>query len=359
MVGYLANAFLVLAAGSAPAERHQPVPVAEVAQDYAGPKQLVRLKDGRRINLHCRGTGPTTVIFDSGGSDWSSIWALVQPAVARTTTACSYDRAGLGYSDPAERPATPTAIVEDLHELLRAAGIKRPVVLVGHSLGGFNMKLYAATYPADVAGLVLVDPSEERAGARMGAAERKRFGKALEAQTRREEREGFASIVEHYAKCAEAARSQDLDPESAMYKRCTDPVRAPLGPVIAAAREKVQVRYAYQAAQASELKHSVYGPVPQPNRRYASVFRPGAFGAKPLIVLTHGFFDMSYPTAELAFFEIVALHKQTAALSTRGVQRIVPRTHHNIEIDDPKSIIAAVDEVVTAVERKRGGPLKD
>jgi pimeloyl-ACP methyl ester carboxylesterase len=201
-----------MASATVAADKHQPVPIAEVGADYVGPKRLVTLKDGRRINLHCRGSGPTTVVFDSGGSDWSSIWALVQPAVARTTTACSYDRAGLGYSDPADRPSSPIAIVEDLHELLRAAEIKRPVVLVGHSLGGFNVKLYAATYPADVAGLVLVDPSEERAGARIGAVERRRFGVALEAQTRREEREGFAAIVAHYSKCAEAARERDLDP---------------------------------------------------------------------------------------------------------------------------------------------------
>jgi pimeloyl-ACP methyl ester carboxylesterase len=351
MIGFVANALMVLPSAAA-GERHEPVPIAEVAADYARPQRLITLGDGRRINLHCRGNGPTTVVFDSGASDWSSIWALVQPAVARTATACSYDRAGLGYSDPSPRPRTPTAIVEDLHQLLRAADIKRPIVLVGHSLGGFNAKLYAATYPADVAGLVLVDPSEDRAGARIGAVERRRFGKALEARTRREEREGFASVVEHYAKCAQAAQEGDLDPASEQYKRCTDPVRDPLGPVIAADRARIQVRYPYQAAQASELRHSIYGPVPQPNRCYARLFRPGAFGNKPLIVLTHGIYDMAEPTAELDYFEWKALHRQTARLSTRGVQRMVPRTHHNIEIDDPKAIIAAVEEVVNAVERQ-------
>lgn len=305
------------------------------------------------MHLHCRGSGATTVLFDSGASDWSSIWALVQPAVARTASACTYDRAGLGRSDPAARPSSPTAIVDDLHELIRAAGLNRPLVLVGHSLGGFNMKLYAATYPADVSGLVLVDPSEERAGARAGTAERKRFGAKLEAKTRAEESTGFAGVVEHYNACAEAASAHDLDPATDQYKHCTDPVRAPLGPDIAADRAQIQVRYAYQAAQASELKYSIYGPVPQPNRRYARLIRPRAFGAKPLIVLTHGYYDMADELSELDYFEWMTLHKQTAALSKRGVHRMVGRTHHNIEIDDPKAIIAAVAEVVKAVERRR------
>ncbi|HEY0163796.1 MAG TPA: alpha/beta hydrolase, partial [Sphingomicrobium sp.] len=200
-----------------------PVPIDQVAAEYIKPQRLVTLKDGRRINLYCRGVGPTTVLFDSGASDWSSIWALVQPAVARRSTACTYDRAGLGRSDPAPEPRTPTAIVEDMHELIRAAGLTRPLVLVGHSLGGFNVKLYAATYPEDVSGLVLVDPSEERAGARAGALERKRFGAKMEAKTRVAER-GFQGIVQHYEKCAEAARLRDLNPASDQYKRCSDPV---------------------------------------------------------------------------------------------------------------------------------------
>jgi pimeloyl-ACP methyl ester carboxylesterase len=344
---------LLLTPAAASSDALQPVPIAEVAADYARPQRLVALKDGRRMHLYCRGSGSTTVLFDSGGSDWSSIWALVQPAVGRWATACTYDRAGLGRSDPADRPSSPTAIVTDVHELVRAAGLKRPLVLVGHSFGGFNMKLYAATYPADVAGLVLVDPSEERAGARAGAAERQRFGAKLEARTRKEEREGFDGVVKHFEQCAEAARAQDLDPAGDRYKRCSDPVRAPLGPEIAADRQKIQVRYAYQAAQASELKNSIYGPVPQPNARYARLFRPGALGNKPLIVLTHGIYDMADELSELDYFEWVTLHKQTAALSRRGVHRMVAGTHHNIEIDDPKAIIAAVHKVVTAVEEKR------
>ena len=153
-----------------------------IAEQYVHPHQLIDIGGHRKMNLFCMGQGSQTVIFDSGASDWSVIWALVQPGVAAHARACSYDRAGMGYSDPSDQPRSPVAIVEDLHKLIQAAKIATPVVLVGHSLGGFNMKLYAALYPKDVAGLVLVDPTEERYGARMRAAVRAKYGAALAAE---------------------------------------------------------------------------------------------------------------------------------------------------------------------------------
>src|SRR5471030_1277662 len=123
----------------------------EIAKDYIHAHTFIDVGGGRKMNLDCRGEGPVTVIFDSGLSDWSSIWALVQPQTAIRTRACTYDRAGMGYSDLSDRPGTPSNIVDDLRNLIKAAGIQGPVVLVGHSLGGFNMKLFAASYPSEVA----------------------------------------------------------------------------------------------------------------------------------------------------------------------------------------------------------------
>lgn len=116
---------------------------------------------GRSLLLRCAGSGPATALFDAGGSDWSLVWTGVQQQLARSVQACAYDRAGLGQSDAAPGPRTPSAIASDLHALIGKAGFNRPVVLVGHSLGGFNVKLTAALYPNDVAGLVLLDPSED------------------------------------------------------------------------------------------------------------------------------------------------------------------------------------------------------
>jgi pimeloyl-ACP methyl ester carboxylesterase len=114
---------------------------------------------GYRLVMRCAGQGRPVVLLDAGGASTLAVWDAVQPAVAQFSTVCAYNRAGLGGSDP--RPATlhPTSgqMVTELRALLGAAGIARPVVLVGHSLGGLNALLYARTYPDDVSGLALVD----------------------------------------------------------------------------------------------------------------------------------------------------------------------------------------------------------
>ena len=144
---------------------------AEVIADnvYLKAQHLVAVETHRRLNIYCTGNGSPTVIFDSGLGDRDRVWGLVQPAIAAETRACSYDRAGLGFSDPSPKPRTSTNIVDDLHRLLQAAHIKPPYVLVGHSLGGMNIKLYAETYPWEVVGMVFVDPSDENQGKRFWA----------------------------------------------------------------------------------------------------------------------------------------------------------------------------------------------
>src|SRR4051794_2740141 len=153
----------------------------ELGREYARPHDTIDV-GGRHLNLFCMGSGPRTVLFDAGGSDWSDVWALVQPTVAKSARACVYDRAGLGHSDPAPLPRTPVEIAQDLHALVVAAKLQTPLVVVGHSLGGFNVKLYAALYPDEVAGLVLVDPSEERTAERARPQLRKRFGASIAAR---------------------------------------------------------------------------------------------------------------------------------------------------------------------------------
>src|SRR5580692_6204902 len=113
---------------------------------YTQARRLVPIEPDRRLNIYCTGHGTPTVIFDSGLGDSTKAWGLVQPAVSAVTRACSYDRAGLGFSDPSLWPRTSANIVNDLHRLLRAAKIKPPYILVGHSSGGMNVKLYAETY---------------------------------------------------------------------------------------------------------------------------------------------------------------------------------------------------------------------
>lgn len=155
-----------------------------------------------------------------------------------------------------------------------------------------------------------------------------------------------SGAIAHYDECASVARARDLDPGSEFYKSCTDPVRTPLGPAIAAERARLQVGRSYQETQASELANSVYGD-DREDQAYASLFRPGAFGNKPLIVLTHSIYDPKDPVDAASFASLNYLHMQTARLSRRGRNKIVPNTHHNIEVDDPQSIINAIFDVVS------------
>ena len=351
MVRMLIGAIAVLWSYAATAQPAEPLADA-VARDFVRTQRLVDV-GGRKLNLHCMGDGPRTVFFDAGGSDWSVIWALVQPAVAGHARACSYDRAGLGYSDPAPLPRTPVAIVEDMHALIDAAGLRRPLVLVGHSLGGFNVKLYAALYPGDVAGLVLVDPAEERADARVRPMLDARFGTQLASRAELLDQTFLALLLERYRNCADQVRAGPLDPASTVYRRCSDPVRPLLGPLIAAERLRIQVTPAYQQAQASEILNSVYAD-PRGTDVYARLFRPGRFGSKPLIVLSHGLYDREDAIAAAGQAAGVALHRGTAQLSRRGVQRTVPGTTHNIEIDAPGAIVDAVVEVLRQLDAKRG-----
>ena len=113
---------------------------------------------GRALFISCTGAGSPTVVLEAGSGNTADTWVGVQPEVARFTRVCSYDRAGLGQSDPA--PAGVRTVqdsVDDLHALLAAADISGPLVLVGQSVGGLIVRLYASQYPDDVAGVVLVD----------------------------------------------------------------------------------------------------------------------------------------------------------------------------------------------------------
>ena len=116
---------------------------------------------GRSLNIYCSGEGSPTVVFESGAGAPGYAWSHIQPEIAKLTRACWYDRAGEGWSDPGPFPRTSAAVAQDLHELLRRAGIPPPYVLVGHSIGGLHARVYNGLYPNEVAGMVLVDSAHE------------------------------------------------------------------------------------------------------------------------------------------------------------------------------------------------------
>jgi len=127
---------------------------------YARVGQLVDA-GGFRLNLYCMGSGSPTVVFDSGWEDWAPAWSTVQPQIASFTRACSYDRAGAGFSDPGPMPRTSVRIARELHTALHRAGIEGPYILVGNAFGGDNMRTFADLYMSEVAGLVLDDADSD------------------------------------------------------------------------------------------------------------------------------------------------------------------------------------------------------
>jgi pimeloyl-ACP methyl ester carboxylesterase len=116
---------------------------------------------GFRLNLRCDGEGSPAVVLDAGAGDTLATWEWVTPGVRKLTRVCAYDRAGLGKSEPGPKPRTSARIVAELRELLLRARVPPPYVLVGHSFGGLNVRLFASKYPGQVAGLVLVDATPE------------------------------------------------------------------------------------------------------------------------------------------------------------------------------------------------------
>lgn len=123
---------------------------------YPMPGQLVDV-GGRQLHLSCTGTGSPTVVLEAGFGGDSTSWAWIAPEVAQDTRVCVYDRAGMGWSEPATGPQDGVAVANDLHTLLDRAHEPGPYVLVGHSLGGAFVLNFAARYPDDVAGVVLLD----------------------------------------------------------------------------------------------------------------------------------------------------------------------------------------------------------
>ena len=126
------------------------------AKAYPMPGQLIDV-GGHRLHLNCTGSGSPTVVLEPGGGEMSSNLGWIAPAVARDTRVCVYDRAGRGWSEPADTPQDATQIATDLHTLLQRAHVPGPYVLAGHSFGGLYVLTFAARYPDEVAGMVLID----------------------------------------------------------------------------------------------------------------------------------------------------------------------------------------------------------
>lgn len=306
---------------------------------YGHPQHRVKVDHDRHLNLYCLGTGSPTVVFDAGLADATMVWGLVQPAIAAETRSCTYDRAGIGFSDPANRAGTSANIADDLHRLLTIAGIKPPYVLVGHSSGGMNVRLYADQFPTEVVGMVLVDPSHEDQSTRFW----KLAGPDAKAKWDQH-------LIDRRA-CVAAARSgfnegAQLEKDAALYADCVTAPDSSFSAPLNAAILKTHLTPAFQQALLSEQENVFYASADQVRDARRS------YGDMPLVVLTRSAAprgpDETQELRDTRNLLWQTLHDELAALSTRGINRIVPDSRHYIQLSQPQAVNAAILEVLAA-----------
>jgi pimeloyl-ACP methyl ester carboxylesterase len=131
------------------------------ARTYSPAGRLVDV-GGHRLHINCIGSGSPTVVIEAGLGDWSISWGLVQSEAAKTTRVCTYDRAGMGWSEAGPLPRDAAEFAKELHTLLQNANIPGPYVMVGHSLGGLGVRVFVHEYATEIAGVVLIESMNPR-----------------------------------------------------------------------------------------------------------------------------------------------------------------------------------------------------
>jgi pimeloyl-ACP methyl ester carboxylesterase len=315
---------------------HTPVDAAPGDEIYAQPGQLVG-SDGTRLNLYCTGSGSPAVVFDSGWEDWAPVWTIVQPEVAKWTRACSYDRAGAGFSDPGPLPRTSVRIADELHSALHHAGISGPYILVGHAFGGNNVRTFAERYTPEVAGLVLVE-------ADVGGPD---------------EHHGDEGHIASLRECRQAiAASQPLPmlparpgrpPRNCAQQFFRGLPEAMWSPELnAKLLELVQTKLAIYDAYISEMEQ-----MPEDEAYLAQ--HEHSLGARPLRVLSTGnhgvhFLDPTRPAdAEHQQYEQQVARGQAKwlELSANAKQLFTGKSSEYIPFDQPGFVVDAIHEVYT------------
>jgi pimeloyl-ACP methyl ester carboxylesterase len=294
---------------------------------------------GLRLDLNCTGSARPTVILESGLGVPSVGWINVQPEIAKYARVCSYDRAGYGWSDLAKESRTALQIAKELKALLEAAHEEGPYVLVGSSFGGFIVRVFAGQYPADVAGMVLVEASHEDQRERVDriiSPEAKRRRASDEKREKRHEQ--LDRLVERVAsffginRLRSALNPDTSPPPFGWSKTLMDEFR------YLDNQPKTRQTVAAEDARATESGNQARSA--------------GNIGDRPLIALTGGRMrfrpdPLTSPEiqAQLRDLWINGLQGQLARLSTRGSQIVLKDSGHLIQFERPDAVISAVHEV--------------
>ena len=304
---------------------------AALAARYPPPGQLVDV-GGYRLHINCQGQDSPTVVIEAGVADCSLSWGQVQREVASFTRVCTYDRAGLGWSERSPQPCTAHNSVEDLHTLLARSGVEPPYVLVGHSLGGLLVRLYAHEHPDQVAGMVLVDAVHEEMSLR-------------------------------YPEAFNTLRQRGLKPMAWLLR--LGQMTAAAGALALAPRlypheflsmAPEEARETYRGLMSADAKclaavREEYGAV---DDHHASVRAAHitSLGDIPLIVLSHGQSQRVPDLSEEINREVEQTEQQLqielAAQSSQGKRIVAEKSGHLINIDQPELVIDAIHEVVEA-----------
>ena len=289
-------------------------PIASMGAPPQPPGRLVDVGDGINMHIYCTGEGSPTIVLDAGLNGGTMSWARVQEQVSNYTRVCSYDRAGMSWSEPGPKPRTYMKIADELYALLQAAGEEGPYVLVGHSAGAHTVRFFVQKYTTDVAGIVLVDPAHEKilTTELIPAIQQLQRGYTFYAHL------GFWRYV--------------LNPG---FIRGVEGPNVPLEII-----NNLEIVYSPKSLHttADELA-AMYETALALNATNVG----GAWDDKPAVVLSADN-EIAHLTGELE------LHKQLASLSTRGEQILVPGGH-NIHYEHPEVVAEAIVNIVNTARQ--------
>jgi len=267
------------------------------------------------MHLYCTGEGSPAVILEAGGGNpWLS-WYKVQPQAAQFTRVYSYDRAGLGWSDPSPKPRTIKVIAEELRTLLYNAEIAGPFVLVGHSLGGMDVRMFANQYPSEVVGMVLVDSSHPDQDDRFPPEAKK-----------------LAAATKYVIRAMQM----------------TLPIGLPRFLASRSVPKQVQLEFCAVFCRPQFIA-AVRAEAAAQDENSAQVRALGSLGNMPLIVLSHDPEKVHFPgnLTEPVNREWGKMQEELAQLSSNGPHLVVKGSGHDIQIDKPEAVVNAIRKVVS------------